>query len=161
MLRHYDGVLPDPCARPSAWRAASAPWPSAASATAVPLEDALRVPRLTRDLQLTIWALLLRGQRDIVLDLAHVTRIDAAGVGELIRAYNMTVAAEGSLRIVHATTWVREVLERVQLFDLLSGSVRQVANAPDEPARVSCESGRSGVSVTPAVARTRRGRQSP
>jgi anti-anti-sigma factor len=100
----------------------------------VPLEDALRVPRLTRDLQLTIWALLLRGQRDIVLDLAHVTRIDAAGVGELIRAYNMTAAAEGSLRVVRATEWVREVLERVGVFELLSGSRIHMAGdrAPDK-----------------------------
>ena len=74
----------------------------------------------------SVLGLLLHGERDIVLDLACVARIDAAGVGELIRAYNTSAAAGGSLRIVHATRWVREVLERVQLFELLSGSVAQV-----------------------------------
>jgi anti-anti-sigma factor len=68
----------------------------------------------------------MRGERDIVLDLARVSKIDAAGVGELVRAYNMSRAADGALRIVHATQWVREVLERVQLFELLSGSITKV-----------------------------------
>ena len=106
--------------------AADTRWLRSSGAIAVPLEDSLRVPLLTRDLQNTVRALLLRGERDIVLDLARVSRIDAAGVGELIRAYKMSIAADGSLRIVHATEWVREVLERLQLFELLSGSATPV-----------------------------------
>jgi anti-anti-sigma factor len=54
------------------------------------------------------------------LDLSQVSRIDAAGVGELVRAYNMAVAVNGQLRITHATAWVREVLELVGIHDLLS-----------------------------------------
>ena len=126
MLCHHDAVLAERRASRSEPAAANARWLRSNSAVAVPLEDSLRAPLLTRDLQNTVWALLLRGERDIVLDLARVTRIDAAGVGELIRAYNMSTAADGSLRIVHATEWVREVLERLQLFELLSGSVTQV-----------------------------------
>jgi anti-anti-sigma regulatory factor len=126
MLCHYDAVLPERRASRSGQPGANARWLRSTGAIAVPLEDSLRVPLLTRDLQNTVRALLLRGERDIVLDLARVTRIDAAGVGELIRAYNMSTAADGSLRIVHATEWVREVLERLQLFELLSGSVTQV-----------------------------------
>jgi anti-anti-sigma regulatory factor len=61
-----------------------------------------------------------RGGRDIVLDLSSVSRIDAGGVGELVRAYNIAYAMDGSLRIVNATKWVRETLERVDPFDLLS-----------------------------------------
>lgn len=56
-----------------------------------------------------------------MLDLAQVSRIDAAGVGELVRVYNMAAAAHGTLRIVHATPWVRSILERTGVFDLLSG----------------------------------------
>jgi anti-anti-sigma factor len=61
-----------------------------------------------------------RGERRIVLDLTRVSKIDAAGVGELVRAYNMTDALDGWLRIAHASAWVREALTRVGLLDLLS-----------------------------------------
>jgi anti-anti-sigma factor len=64
-------------------------------------------------------ALLRDGERYILLDLAGVSRIDAAGIGELARQYNQTVALDGTLRIVNATAWVREILQRVGLFDLL------------------------------------------
>jgi anti-anti-sigma factor len=56
-----------------------------------------------------------------MLDLARVSRIDAAGVGELVRAYNMTTAAGGVLRIANATTMVRELLELAGLFELMGG----------------------------------------
>ena len=75
----------------------------------------------SRSLRHDVDALLRRGERRIVLDLSGVSRIDAGGVGELIRTFNMTAARNGALRIVNATPWVREMLERAQLFDLLSG----------------------------------------
>lgn len=86
------------------------------------VEGPLRVPvnaRLRHDVR----ALLRRGERRILLNLARVSRIDAAGVGQLVRAYNMTSAANGVLRVVHATLGVREILERVGLFDLLSADL--------------------------------------
>src|SRR5687768_3833420 len=79
----------------------------------------LRAP-LTTELRHDVRALLDRGERRILLDLALVSEIDAVGVGELVRAYNMTIAAEGVLRIAHAADNVREVIERVGLFGLLS-----------------------------------------
>ena len=72
------------------------------------------------ELRLRLRALLRSDVRRIALDLGRVSRIDAAGVGELVRAYNMTTAVGGSLRIVRAGAWVREILERVGLFDLLT-----------------------------------------
>jgi anti-anti-sigma factor len=80
----------------------------------------LRLP-VSRSLRSHVHALLRRGERRIVLDLTAVSSIDAAGVGELIRAFNMTAAMNGALRVVNATAWVRETLERAHLFDLLSG----------------------------------------
>jgi len=76
---------------------------------------------LNGELRHRVRALVRNGKRTIVLDLARVPRIDAAGVGQLVRAYNLTVERNGVLQIVHATAWVREILQRVGLFDLLSG----------------------------------------
>jgi anti-anti-sigma factor len=81
-------------------------------------ETALRVP-LTAELRHRVRALLRRGVQAIVLDVARVTRIDAAGVGELVRVYNMTRAINGRLRVAHPTAPVREILDRAGLYDLL------------------------------------------
>ncbi|MET0214596.1 MAG: STAS domain-containing protein, partial [Vicinamibacterales bacterium] len=75
---------------------------------------------VTRELRHRILAQLRRGERIVIVDLSHVSSIDAAGVGQLVRAYNVTRASRGTLRIVHATRWVREPLERAGLFSLLS-----------------------------------------
>ena len=83
------------------------------------LEGALRLP-LDGMVRRQVRALLDHGERIIVLDLAGVSRIDAAGVGELVETYNMAVGAAGVLQIVHATAWVRHILELVGLFAILS-----------------------------------------
>jgi anti-anti-sigma factor len=83
------------------------------------VEGALRWP-VGRDLRERVRTLLRRSDRHILLDLDRVSQIDAAGVGELVRAYNMATVVDGSLRIVGATGSVREILERVGLFGLLS-----------------------------------------
>ena len=88
----------------------------------VPVEGPLRVP-VNRALRHRVHALLRQGERIIVLDLGDVTRVDAAGVGELVRAFNLTVAVNGRLRITNASPWVQEVLERAGVLDLLAGEV--------------------------------------
>ena len=58
----------------------------------VALEGTLRAPH-TAELTRRIQALLDRGERRIVVSLSDLTDIDAAGVGELVRAYNLATAA--------------------------------------------------------------------
>ena len=85
----------------------------------VHVEGPLQMP-VSRSLRHNVHALLRRGERRIDVDLAAVSRIDAAGVGELIRTRNMMAAVNGALRVVNATAWVRQMLERAHLFDLLT-----------------------------------------
>lgn len=92
------------------------------SSRIVPVEDPLRMP-VSRALRDCVRALLRNGERAIVLDLADVTRIDAAGIGELVRAFNLAAAVNGRLRIANASPWVREVLVRAGVFNLLAGEV--------------------------------------
>src|SRR4030095_11374779 len=72
------------------------------------------------DLLTRVRTLLLRGRRGIVLDRWRVSRIDAGGVGELVRAYKIAGAADVSLRIVRTTKWGRETLGGFGLFCVLS-----------------------------------------
>jgi anti-anti-sigma factor len=52
-----------------------------------------------------------RGERWLVLDLRKVSEIDAAGVGQLVRAFNRTRAAGGMLQIANARRRVQTLLD--------------------------------------------------
>lgn len=87
------------------------------------VEGPLRSP-ITCDLRVSVRNALQQGKRRLVLDLKHVSQIDAAGIGELMRAYNMTVAAEGVLRIQNTPPWIQQVLELVGVFSVLTNGDR-------------------------------------
>jgi anti-anti-sigma factor len=84
----------------------------------VHIEDPLRTP-LTGELRRKIDALLRRGNRNILLDLGD-TDLDAAGIGELVRVFNLTRAAGGHLRVTCIRRSVRQLLEQVGLLHLLT-----------------------------------------
>jgi anti-anti-sigma factor len=92
--------------------------------------DWLRIPHIG-ELRRSVRSLLRAGERRIVLDLGQVSKIDAAGVGELVRAYNLTTAADGIFSIVHETRFVRQILVRVGLFDRFCAT-RLRATRPSE-----------------------------
>jgi anti-sigma B factor antagonist len=107
------------------------------------LESPLLAP-VSADLRQGIQALLARGERRIVLDLSGVSNLDAAGLGELVRAYQMTAAADGVLRITHPSGRAREILARVGLFDLLSADSELFrTKSPGGPMAAGC-AGRQG-----------------
>ena len=89
----------------------------------VRLNDCLRLP-LKSELPSMVRTLFRRRKQRIVLDLAVVSRIDAAGIGELVRAYNIAIASHGALRIAHTNPRVREMLEGAGLFDRLNAGTK-------------------------------------
>jgi anti-anti-sigma factor len=94
----------------------------------------------TRELAQMVRGRLCRGERRIVLDLGRVSRIDAAGIGELVRAYNIATAGSGALRIVNTNPWVREMLERVGLFDRLDAGSKGMGDVePAKHPRACCQ----------------------
>jgi anti-anti-sigma factor len=105
--------------------------PPARERYVVVVEGRLQVP-ITFDVPQAVQALFDRGQRAIVLDLSRVSSIDAAGIGEVVRAYCLMAAGNGRLRIQHANAWVRKTLELVGLFDLLTATVCSDAGAAAE-----------------------------
>ena len=74
---------------------------------------------MNKDVRHRIGSLLRCGERQIVLDLKHVTNIDAAGVGELVRAHNMARAVGATVVFVNPSAHVRELITRVGLADVL------------------------------------------
>ena len=72
-------------------------------------ESRLQAP-LRNAVKQRVQSLLARGERRIVIDLAGLTDIDAAGVTQLVPVYNLTIAAGGVLRIAFARRHVRQLL---------------------------------------------------
>jgi len=69
-------------------------------------------------------ALLRRGARRVLLDLARVAGIDAAGMGELTRVYGLAAAVDGVLQVAGARRKVRWLLELAGLYGLLTAACR-------------------------------------
>ena len=84
------------------------------------VEGALRAP-VTSELRQGVHARLVRGERRILLDLSRLSDIDAAGVGELVGAFNTTSAAGGVLQIAHASRRVGQLLHIAGVLQLLTG----------------------------------------
>jgi anti-sigma B factor antagonist len=82
------------------------------------VEGSLRAP-MHHELARRVETLLEGGERRLVLDLARLSEIDAAGVGELVEAFNRTSAAGGVLRIAHASRRVRTLLDLTGVSKLL------------------------------------------
>jgi anti-anti-sigma factor len=83
------------------------------------VEGTLQAP-VSATLRQSVDTLLSRGERTILLNLARVPAIDAAGIGELLRVYHTTVEAGGALRVTSANPRVRRLLDVVGVFRLLS-----------------------------------------
>ena len=84
------------------------------------VRGALRFP-MSGELRRSMRALVARGERRVVLDLSRLTAIDAAGVGELVCAFNMMRVKGGVLQVVNARGRVRYVLDITGVSKLLAG----------------------------------------
>ena len=59
------------------------------------------------------------GRKDQVLDLARTTKVDAAGIGELIRLHNRFELLGGRLYLVRVQPWLKYLLELVRVLPVL------------------------------------------
>jgi anti-anti-sigma factor len=91
----------------------------AAGLSVLHLEGALYAP-VNRDLRRRVEDLLGQGRRCILLDLANVTELDAAGLGELVGVYTLAEASKGELWIRNCTAKIRTLLDLAGLFEILT-----------------------------------------
>jgi len=62
-------------------------------------------------------SLLNQGQRKLELDLAEVSYIDSAGLGEIVRAYTTVTRQGGSLKLLNLTEQITDQLRITKLLD--------------------------------------------
>jgi len=63
----------------------------------------------------SVCAALRAGRRRLVLNLNDVTRVDAAGLGEIAHAHKMSRIVDGEMKLVVRSPAVRELLKRTRL----------------------------------------------
>ena len=59
--------------------------------------------------------LLEAGQLQIILDLGQVNYIDSTGIGALVRSYNLAMAKGASVKLLHLTKRIHDVLQITRL----------------------------------------------
>ena len=57
-----------------------------------------------------VQSLLHQGYKNLLLDLSAVPHVDSAGLGEMVQAYVSTKNRSGSLRLLHLTKRIRDLL---------------------------------------------------
>ena len=78
-----------------------------------------------------VGSLIQQGRRKLVIDLGHVSYVDSAGLGELVRAYATTKNGGGSLKLVGVTRRVKDLLtitKLVTVFETYEDAATAVAS---------------------------------
>jgi anti-anti-sigma factor len=87
----------------------------------VQVEGKLQAP-VNSELRQKVEAALARGERRVLLNLSRLADIDAAGIGELVRIFNMTRAVGAVLQVAHASRYVKRLLDITGLHTPLSAA---------------------------------------
>ena len=81
-------------------------------------------------------SLLHQGYKNLLLDLSGVSYVDSAGLGEMIHAYVSTKNRGGSLRLLHLTKRIRDLLVVTKLltvFDAYESEADALASFGAKP----------------------------
>ena len=62
-----------------------------------------------------IHSLVHQGQKNILVNMANVTHVDSAGLGELVGAYTTVTKAGGSMKLVNLTKRLTDLLSITKL----------------------------------------------
>jgi anti-sigma B factor antagonist len=106
----------------------------------VALEGNITLGEASGDLRDAIKDLLAAGEKNIVLDLAEVSYIDSAGLGELIGAWVSCARAGAALRLLHLQRRVKGLMQVTRLLTVFECfEDREEAIHSFEPATASLQ----------------------
>ena len=66
----------------------------------------------------TVRDLVAGGNRKLVLNLAGITHMDSAGIGELVTGFTTAVSSGGRMKLLGLTRKVRELLQITKLYSV-------------------------------------------
>ena len=76
-------------------------------------------------------SLIQQGHKKVLIDLAAVSYVDSAGLGELVQAYSTTRSCGGSLRLFNPTKRLQDLLvvtDLVRMFDKYDDEAQALAS---------------------------------
>ena len=82
-------------------------------------------------LQDKVRSLIQQGHKKVLIDLAAVSYVDSAGLGELVQAYSTTRNCGGSLRLFNPTKRLQDLLvvtDLVRMFDKYDDEAQALAS---------------------------------
>jgi anti-sigma B factor antagonist len=82
----------------------------------VDIHGNLTLGKGTTALRKTLRDLIVQGRKRILLNMAGVSRIDSAGVGELVAAHTIITAAGGEIKLLHLGRRAHKILEIGKLY---------------------------------------------
>lgn len=85
--------------------------------TVLDLEGDITIGQRSDTFKAKLEELIQRGERRILLNLAHVTKIDSTGISALVRAYVTLYRQQGALKLLKPAGYVRHVLHVTSLFE--------------------------------------------
>ncbi len=83
--------------------------------TIVDLEGRIVLGEATAMLRETLQALVARGQKRVLLNLAGIHYVDSSGLGALVSGFTSVTGQQGQLKLLHLTTKVHDLLQITKL----------------------------------------------
>lgn len=75
----------------------------------------------------TIKSLAAKGERNILLNLAEVSYLDSAGLGEIVGAFATITSQGGSMKLLHTQKRVHDVLQITKLYTVFEAFTDEAA----------------------------------
>ena len=100
-------------------RASNLAWKQSGGVSVLAFRANAELTHAARDLEDLRREVLEQSDSRVIIDLSRVTKIDSAGLGQLMSCYSHLVRNQGSLKVVNARPEVRKVLDMTGISTLI------------------------------------------
>jgi anti-anti-sigma factor len=94
-------------------------WRQAEGVSVLQFRKAAELTHSAKELEELRREVLEQSDSRVIIDLSRVTKIDSAGLGQLMSCYSHLVRNQGSLKVVNATPEVKKVLDMTGISTLI------------------------------------------
>lgn len=110
------------------------------SVTILELKGNIRIGEGSVEFHNALREVVEKGEKNILLDLAEVTYLDSSGLGELVAGYVRLEKIGGSLKLLHLTNRINELMMITKLltvFDVYDDEDKAVESFDDPPVQAA------------------------
>lgn len=100
-------------------RARNLNWKTSNGVSVLGFRAQTELTHAARDLDELRREVLEQSDSRVIIDLSHVTKIDSAGLGQLMSCYSHLVRNQGTLKVVHARAEIKKLLDMTGISTLI------------------------------------------